>query len=381
MEEQAMTSDQIMYAFAAAAAVLAILVLLLLGYLVGSRRRLNRAKPDALPTALPPGAEALAPAFAELRTQLVDLRAQIEDLRRADAADQARRAQEDQAWQTIQRVERDLTPLGQLPTLQQSLQEQITAATRDLAALKQWQEAQRQRWEREDDAYGSLQRLTSLMLGSATAGAAGERVVAEQLEALPPQWRVTDHLVNGKTVEFAIRLPDGLFLPIDSKVVAQATLDALDREQDPERRAQMEREIQKKVLSKAAEVQKYVDERSAGFAIAAVSDGLYRLSGPVLPEAYQKHRALVVPYSLLVPFILMVYEQHRHGGDVDPARIGRLLSEAQRHLDSATEALNGSFSQALIRATNARDTLRAELAAASGALEQMRDTTARRETA
>jgi hypothetical protein len=377
-----MTNDQIMLALGAGAAALAILVLLLLGYVLGSRRRLSPGKPDALPLSLPPGAEALAPTFAELRTQLDTVRTQIEDLRRASAADQARRAQEDQAWQSIQRVERDLSPLGQLPTLQQSLQEQVAAAMRDLAALKQWQEAQRQRWEREDDAYGSLQRLTALMLGSATAGAAGERVVAEQLEALPPQWRVTNHQVGGKVVEFAIRLPDGLFLPIDSKVVAQGDLDTLDREQDPERRAKLEKEIQRQVLRKATEVRKYVDERSAGFAIAAVSDGLYRLSGPVLPEAYQQHRALIVPYSLLVPFILMVYEQHRHSGNVDPARIGRLLSEAQRHLEAANDALNGPFSQALIRATNARDDLRGKLAAAASAVEQMRDsTTAQRESA
>lgn len=376
-----MTNDQIMLALGAGAAALAMLVLLLLGYVIGSRRRVSSGKPDALPLNLPPGAEALAPTFTELRTQLGDVRTQIEDLRRASAADQARRAQEDQAWQSIQRVERDLSPLGQLPTLQQSLQEQVAAAMRDLAALKQWQEAQRQRWEREDDAYGSLQRLTALMLGSATAGAAGERVVAEQLEALPPQWRVTNHQVSGKIVEFAIRLPDGLFLPIDSKVVAQTTLDALDREQDSERRARLEREIQKKVLAKAAEVQQYVDERSAGFAIAAVSDGLYRLSGPVMPEAYQKHRALVVPYSLLVPFILMVYEQHRHSGDVDPARIGRLLSDVQRHLEAAAETLNGHLSKALIQANNARDDLRGKLAAAASAIEQMRDSTAQRESA
>jgi DNA recombination protein RmuC len=341
----ALTTDQIIIL------ALAAIVVALLGYLVGNRGRRHDAKAGQVPLALPPGAEALEPAFGELRRQLGDLRGQVEQVRLASAAAEARHGQEEQAWQAIQRVEQDL------------------------AQIREVQAAERQRWATEDDAFKALQRLTAVMLGSATSGAAGERVAQERLEALPPQWRVTNHTVNGKTVEFAVRLPDGLFLPIDSKVVAQAELDALDREPDPKRREQLEREVQRKVLEKAAEVRKYVDERSAGFAIAAVSDALYRLSGPVLPEAYQRHRALIVPYSLLIPFVLMVYEQHRHGGDLDAARLGRLLADAQAHLESAAQVLNGHLSGALIQLGNARDKLSRELTAAAGGLDQLRSAT------
>jgi hypothetical protein len=352
---------------------LALLVLLLAAYLVGSRVRAASHKPAGSlpPVTLPPGAEALAPAFAELRGQLGDLRGQLEELRRAEAAEQVRRTQEDQAWQAIQRVETSLGQLGGVPGLQQSLQEQIAAALRDLANIKELQAAESQRWSREDDAFGKLQSLAAVLLGSSTSGAVGERVVEQMIEALPPQWRVTDHRVNGKTVEFAVRLPDGLFLPIDSKVVAQTELGALDHEQDPARRAQLEREIQAKVLGKAGEVRKYVDARSVGFAIAAVPDSLYRLSGPILPRAYQEHRALLVPYSLLAPFVLMVYEQHHHAGNLDTAQLGRLLSDTQRHLEGASGMVNGDLSSALVRLTNARDRLTRELASAASALEQL----------
>jgi hypothetical protein len=339
----ALSTDQIIIV------VLAAIVLLLLAYLAGSRLRRRDPKAGQLaPVTLPPGAEALAPAFGELRTQLGELRGQIEQLRLASAATEARRTQEEQAWQAIQRVEHDL------------------------AKIREVQAAEAQRWTAEDDAFKALQRLTAVMLGSATSGAAGERVAQEKLEALPPQWRVTNHTVNGRTVEFAVRLPDGLFLPIDSKVVAQSELDALEREQDPKRREQLERAVQRKALEKAAEVRQYVDERSAGFAIMAVSEAVYQLCGSVLPEAYQKHRALMVPYGLLVPFVLMVYEQHRHGGDLDTARVGRLLADAQEHLERAAQVLNGHLSGALTQLNNAHDRLGRELAAAAGDLEQIR---------
>jgi DNA recombination protein RmuC len=355
---------------------LAALVLLLLGYLVGSRVRARAGKPGLAPVALPPGAEALAPAFGELRAQLSELRGQIEDVRRTGAEAAGRRSQEDQAWQALARVENSLTQLSQLPTLQQSLQEQVTGAVRELSGLRERVVEERQRWALEDDAFSRLQRLTAVLLGSSTSGAAGERMVQEVLGNLPPQWVVTNHTVSGRRVEFAVRLPDGVILPIDSKVVAQSELDALDREQDDDARKRLEDGIRAQVLQRASEVRKYLDDRSAGFAVAAVPDAVYRLSGTILPRAYQEHRALLVPYSLLAPFVLMVYEQHlRMGtGDLDSQRLARLLADASNHLSQALQEVNGRLSGAITQATNARDALSRELAAAAGALEQVRTT-------
>jgi DNA recombination protein RmuC len=356
---------------------LAAIVLALLGYLLGSRGRARRAdKSGLLP--LPPGAEALAPAFGELRAQLGELRSQIEDLRRSEAEAAGRRSQEDHAWQTLARVEQSLTQLSQLPTLQQSLQDQVSGAARDLAGLRERLAEERQRWTLEDDAFERLQRLTAVLLGSSTSGAAGERMVQEVLGNLPPQWLVTNHTVNGKQVEFAVRLPDGVVLPIDSKVVAQSELDALDKATDEGERKRLEDRIRVQVLQRAGEVRKYVDGRSAGFAVAAVPDAVYRLSGAILARAYQESRALLVPYSLLAPFVLMVYEQHlRMGtGDADSQQLARMLADGMAHLDHAVQEVNGRLSDAITRLTNSRDALSRELAAAAGALDQARNASA-----
>lgn len=313
--------------------VVAILgLILLVGYLIGSVGRARRSpRLDGSAAALPPGLESLAPAF-----------------------------------QTLQ---------GQLSTLQG----QFAEAQGALAVLREEAAIERERRPRDDQAYEALQRLSATLLGSARAGAAGERLVAEALGALPPQWQVTNHLVGNKRVEFAINLPDGLILPIDSKVVAQTELDGLERATSPAERDTLERRIRSQALSRASEVRQYVDPRTPGFAIAAVSDAVYQLCGPILPIAYKEHQALIVPYSLLTPFVLMVYEQHRRGGmDLDAARVANLIADAEAHLEKASQALNGHLGGALVQISNARDSLSRELGEAVRALSLVRSSAAQK---
>ena len=360
-----MPSDQIaVYALGGAVVVLLVVVAFLLG------RRSRRAAKDAA-LALPPGAEALAPAFAELRGQLAQVHEKVQSLGGAVQAGAARYGLEDQAWQAIQRVETAVATLGQVPSTQQGLQSQVADALQTLALIN---DMQARRLAQENEAHTALQRLTAVLLGSSTAGAAGERLVRETLDHLPAQWKVTNHHVGGKRVELAIRLPDGLLLPVDSKVVAQSKLDALARADGDRERERLVGSIVAEVESRAAEVRQYVDDRTPGFALATIPDAAYSLCGAILADAFQKHRALIVPYSLLGPFVLMVYEQHRHAAatDVDSALLARSIAAAETHLEHAQAELNGRISDALTRFSNGRDALRAELAAAAQALAQVR---------
>jgi hypothetical protein len=304
-----------------AVAALAGVTLLLLGVLIGGRGK-RKQTVAAAPMSLPAGAEALAPAFAELRGQLGETQRTLTEMRQRIAEEEGRRPLEEQ---------------------------------------------------RSQGSYELLQRLSATLLGSARAGAAGERIVGEALAALPPQWLITDHKVGNKVVEYAIKLPDGLILPIDSKVVAQTDLDELDHIDDPRKREAKERQIRGDVFRRVAEVRQYVDGRTPGFAVAAVSDAAYRLCGGILPAAYKDYQALVVPYSLLAPFVLMIYEQHRRSGvDLDAAQQARTLAEAETHLKRATDELNGRMSGALTQFRNGYEELSQELARAGRALESMR---------
>jgi hypothetical protein len=174
------------------------------------------------------------------------------------------------------------------------------------------------------------------MLGSARAGATGERVVQDALRNLPDRWLITNHRVNHKPVEFAVRLPDEQILPIDSKVVAQDELDQLAQAADPAKRRQIEKSIQGALLSRVSEVQQYVDARTPGFGVAAVSDAAYTVAGPILAQAYAEHHVIVVPYSLVLPFVLLVVDQHKPGtANLDRAEQARLLGRPQATPDAS----------------------------------------------
>lgn len=378
-----MANDQaILIGLGAAVGVLLLALALVTGLLLGrsrGRQVVPVAKGDLVPLA--PATDTLAPVLqdvrAELRGAIATLDQKVFELQGRVAQDlaavQARRAAEDRAWESIQRVETALAGLGQSSsTIQRTLQDQVTSALREIGAIKTAQTEERQRWSREDDAFGQLQRLTAVMLGSRGAGEAGERLVYEALGSLPQQWLIPNHRVNGKSVEFAVRLPDGHILPIDSKVVAGEELAALDQV-EPDRRRSLERSIREKVADKAAEVRQYLDERSVGFGIAAVPDAAYGVCGPILSRTYQEQHVLLVPYSLLLPFVLMVYEQHRHTEvDMDGERQARLLAAAQAHLERAQQEINGRLGTALTQLQNARGELSSELTEAARALGQIR---------
>jgi DNA recombination protein RmuC len=320
-----MTIEQLLLV---AVVALGALVLALVGYLLGSRGRVRRAAGSDAPVSLPAGLEALAPAF-----------------------------------QQLQQVN------GQLNVVQGAL-----AQLRESSAASEARAEARLRVE--DQAFDSLQRLSATLLGSARAGATGERLVADALKALPPQWLVTDHKVANKKVEYAIRLPDDRVLPIDSKVVAQAKLEQLDQTTDPAQRKALEKDIQGDVLRRASEVRKYLDGHSTSFAIAAVSDAAYSVSGPILSDAYTEHQVIIVPYSLLLPFLLLTYEQHRHTGvDLGTNDALILLRTAENHVKHAVDEVEGRLSTALTQYRNGYEELNQHLSGALRTLRSIQSTT------
>src|SRR5260370_37228758 len=79
----------------------------------------------------------------------------------------------------------------------------------------------------EEEARTSLKRLENIIAGSSTRGAAGENILEEALNALPPEMLQRNVWVGGKVVELALRLPGGKFLPMDSKWVSTVALEQL----------------------------------------------------------------------------------------------------------------------------------------------------------
>lgn len=223
----------------------------------------------------------------------------------------------------------------------------------ELGRVRQWEMAAE-----------SLRRLEAVIAGSASRGAAGENLLARSLCQLPPDLLETNLTVGNKVVEFALRLPGGRYLPIDSKWTGASALTDL-AEASPAERRRLGEQITRELRARVREVGKYLDpERTIGLGLLAVPDALYGAS----PEAHgEGHRegVLVVPYSLTLPFVLAVYRLAlRFGCAVDTDQLESRLRALDEGLERSAGEVESRLSRSLVLLENARDALRAELSGA-----------------
>ena len=244
----------------------------------------------------------------------------------------------------------------------QDLQARLAQAQRALAEVKALEQARGSQLDRATD---SLRRLELVMAGSQSRGAAGENVLARALAQLPPDLLETDAAFGGRVVEYALRLPGGRLLPIDSKWTSVASLERLESTDEPEERLRSREQVARELRQRVREMAKYLDpERTLDLAVLAVPDAVHAAVPEVHSEGWREG-VLVVPYSLALPFVLSLYRlsvRFASAPDVQElgARAAR-LSELLRRID---EEIEGRLSRALVQAGNARDALRADLAEA-----------------
>jgi DNA recombination protein RmuC len=290
----------------------------------------------------------------------------------------------------IERLDEDVSRLGQaqerlrqelregredslrgLADVAHGLQGRLAATHRDLAEVKALEVARSRQLDRASD---SLRRLETIVAGSASRGTAGENILARALHQLPPDLLETNVSFGGRVVEYALRLPGGSLLPIDSKWTSAASLERLDETDDPVERRRLVEQVSRDVRTRVREMVKYLDsERTLSLAVLAVPDAVHG----AVPEAHGegwREGVLVVPYSLALPFVLTLYRlAFRFGSASDPdeterrARLAR-IGDSLRRLD---EVLEGRLSRSLSQLAGARDEMRAEIAAARGAAERL----------
>ena len=186
----------------------------------------------------------------------------------------------------------------------QDLQGRLAQAQRALAEVKALEQARGSQLDRATD---SLRRLELVVAGSGSRGAAGENVLARALAQLPPDLLEVNAAFGGRVVEYALRLPGGRLLPIDSKWTGVAELERLETTDDPDERRRLREQVAREVRSRAREMAKYLDpERTLALAVLAVPDAVHA----EVPEAHAegwREGVLVVPYSLALPFVLSLY--------------------------------------------------------------------------
>lgn len=177
------------------------------------------------------------------------------------------------------------------------------------------------------------------------SGQAGEQIVGELLRAIPDDWLERNVRLGSGVVEFAIKMPGGCFIPLDSKFVRPELVEQLEGDENSEERRQnlqnLLRQMRDDVKNKAREVaERYLaDSRVLGFGIAAVPDSIYDLCRDAIKVAAQQHKIVVVPYSLLLPFVLSLYLMAQRLGISRLGETEQKIGTAQTALEQAKRAL------------------------------------------
>jgi DNA recombination protein RmuC len=257
----------------------------------------------------------------------------------------------------------------QLADVAQGLRGELGSAQRALAEVKAIEQGRARQMEQASD---SLRRLEAVVAGSSTRGAAGENILARALAQLPADLLECNVAFGNKVVEYALRLPGGRFLPIDSKWTSVGVIERLEGADQPQERRRLVEQVVRDVRARIRDMGKYLDpERTLSLGLLAVPDAVYEAAPEAHGEGYRLG-VLVVPYSLALPYVLALYRLTvRFGCAVDTDQLAdriRGLEETLRRVDDEVE---GRLSRGLVQAGNARDALRDHVVEARRATQKL----------
>ncbi len=255
------------------------------------------------------------------------------------------------------------------PVTRTTLTDELAKVQQDLAALRAHTKA---RQDIEQQIIESVKRLEMIIAGTQSKGAAGENIVELVFAKLPIEWQVRNFTVNGRSVEFGLRLPSHLILPIDSKWPATNLVEQIAVTENPQERERLKKEIEKEIVRKAKEVSKYIEPGvTTPFAIAVIPDAVYELSASVQSEAFQSN-VVLVSYSMFVPFLFLTIQTAlKTLQTVDLQKLD-YLDAIQSSIEHLQEELDGRFAKALTMLSNSRDEMRAHISKASGSITSLR---------
>ncbi|MBN2372108.1 MAG: DNA recombination protein RmuC [Vicinamibacteria bacterium] len=300
---------------------------------------------------------ALFVVFTRIRQTLAPLGVDVDRLR-AEIS-HLTRSQEDLRLD-VQRS-REASLLGLAETAQ-GIRGDIGQARRALTEVKAIEEGRARLMDR---AVESLGRLESVIAGAGSRGAAGENILVRALSQLPPDLLETNVAFGSRVVEYALRLPGGRLLPIDSKWTSAAALEQLEAAEDGREMKRLVEQVTREVRQRVKEMSKYLDpDRTLALAVLALPDAAYFAAPEAHGEGYREG-VLVVPYSLAFPYLLALYRLAlRFGTSVDVVRVEERLRSLEELLKRTDEELEGRLSRALVQLTNARDDMRTQVSLA-----------------
>ncbi len=257
------------------------------------------------------------------------------------------------------RVQQMQAELLELKVHTQHSQTEARALSDSLLELRNYIRA---RHDIERQTMDSIRRLEAVIAGTQTKGLAGENILEAIFAKLPPEWQVRNFRVDNKTVEFGLRLANGLILPIDSKWAATNLLERFVAAESIEAQQRIKREIERAVLEKAREVRKYLNPNlTTVFGVAVVPDAVYDLCAGIQADVFSEN-VVLISYSLFAPYLLMVFQTVlKSGQSVDAHMLEAYLQQVSQSLDALQIELESRHARGLAMLTNASSEMRNQL--------------------
>jgi len=290
-------------------------------------------------------------------------------VRRSDAG----RGTDAESQEILRALQRDQEQLAVLGERMKSLAPLTQTVGHVRESLAEVHARIRAREELERRTTEAIQRLERVITGTQSRGMAGESLLETAFGQLPADWQVRNLRIGNKVVEFALRLPNGLLLPIDSKWAAMPLLEQLQRTEDPAKRQQIKALLEATVLARAREVRKYIDPNlTVGYGLAVVPDAVYELCGGIQAEAFASN-VVLVGQGLLLPYLLLVFQTVLKSTQaVDVQRLELYVTSCQQAVAGLQEELEGRFSRATTMLENSRREIAGGLARVQGELTSLR---------
>ena len=233
---------------------------------------------------------------------------------------------------------------------------ELARASNDLTEIKAHEKSDKELSARVAE---SVRRLETVIAGTQSKGAAGENILEQIFANLPLEWQVRDFKIGGKACEFGLRLPSNLILPIDSKWPATDLLERFASSTSLDEQRRLQKDIEACVLSKAKDVEKYLDPSvTMSMGVAVVPDAVYDLCPGARVDAFAMNVA-VISYSMFTPYLLLVYQTALSASQtVDMQKLVSFLGTIEKVTRELHDEIDGRLSRGLTMIANSRDEMR-----------------------
>ena len=269
-----------------------------------------------------------------------------------------------------------LSNISELKTLTSGLSEATTAMRSELSNAKSdLSELQaRSRAERlyEFQVKEAINRLEIILSGIQSKKISSIDYFETLFANLPAEWQVHDLEVAGKLINFGIRLPNGLILPVDNNLNNGNFLEQYLATKEDAEQLRIKKEIEGIIFKDARDLSELLgSEKINDYGIIIVPDLIFDLCFNVQSSVI-KWNVVLVSYSMLVPYLLLVFQTElRSCTSIDLNKLDNYLQSTIENVNAIQDELDGRLAHSIELVGESRDEIRNQISSLLGRFENL----------